>query len=63
MRKAKGNVVDDIVQCPFCFQEIQDQGKRDLISSIEKVLSKEVEVAIHRRNKIMVSILSLYKKL
>lgn len=35
-------------KCPFCFQEISDQGKRDLISSIEKVLSKEVD--IHENN-------------
>ncbi|MCM1288751.1 MAG: AAA family ATPase [Clostridium sp.] len=35
-------------KCPFCFQEISDQGKRDLISSIEKVLSKEVD--IHEKN-------------
>lgn len=26
-------------KCPFCFQEITEQGKKDLISSIEKVLS------------------------
>lgn len=25
-------------KCPFCFQKISDQGKRDLIGSIEKVL-------------------------
>lgn len=30
--------------CPFCFQKISDQGKRDLIESIEKVLSKEVDI-------------------
>ena len=35
-------------KCPFCFQEISNQGKRDLISSIEKVLSKEVDV--HEKN-------------
>ena len=35
-------------KCPFCFQEISNQGKRDLISSIEKVLSKEVD--IHEKN-------------
>ena len=34
--------------CPFCFQKISDQGKRDLIESIEKVLSKEVD--IHEEN-------------
>lgn len=31
-------------KCPFCFQKISDQGKRDLIGSIEKVLSKEVDI-------------------
>ena len=35
-------------KCPFCFQEISDQEKRDLIGSIEKVLSKEVD--IHEEN-------------
>ena len=35
-------------KCPFCLQEISDQGKRDLIGSIEKVLSKEVD--IHEEN-------------
>lgn len=35
-------------KCPFCFQEISNQGKRDLIGSIEKVLSKEVD--IHEQN-------------
>ena len=35
-------------KCPFCFQEISDQGKRDLLGSIEKVLSKEVD--IHEEN-------------
>lgn len=35
-------------RCPFCFQKISDQGKQDLISSIEKVLSKEVD--IHKGN-------------
>ena len=35
-------------KCPFCFQKISDQGKRDLIGSIEKVLSKEVD--IHEEN-------------
>lgn len=31
-------------KCPFCLQKISDQGKRDLIGSIEKVLSKEVDI-------------------
>lgn len=31
-------------KCPFCFQEISNQGKMDLIDSIEKVLSKEVDI-------------------
>lgn len=35
-------------KCPFCLQEISVQGKRDLIGSIEKVLSKEVD--IHEEN-------------
>mgnify|MGYP000852135205 FL=1 len=35
-------------KCPFCFQKITDKDKRDLISSIEKVLSKEVD--IHEKN-------------
>lgn len=35
-------------KCPFCLQEISDQGKRELIGSIEKVLSKEVD--IHEEN-------------
>lgn len=35
-------------RCPFCLQTISDQGKQDLIESIEKVLSKEVD--IHEEN-------------
>lgn len=35
-------------KCPFCFQEILVQGKRDLIGSIEEVLSEEVD--IHEKN-------------
>lgn len=35
-------------KCPFCFQDISDFGKQDLISSIEKVLSKEID--IHEEN-------------
>ena len=35
-------------KCPFCFQDVSDKGKRDLIGSIEKVLSKEVD--IHEKN-------------
>lgn len=35
-------------KCPFCLQEISNQGKQKLISSIEKVLSKEVD--IHKEN-------------
>lgn len=35
-------------KCPFCLQKISDQEKRDLIGSIEKVLSKEVD--IHEEN-------------
>ena len=35
-------------RCPFCLREISSQGKRELISSIEKVLSKEVD--IHEEN-------------
>lgn len=35
-------------KCPFCFQDISDLGKKDLISSIEKVLSKEID--IHEEN-------------
>ena len=31
-------------KCPFCFQDISEQKKQDLISSIEKVLSKEVDI-------------------
>ena len=31
-------------KCPFCLQKISNQGKQDLISSIEKVLSKEVDI-------------------
>lgn len=39
---------EEIKKCPFCFQEISDQGKRELLGSIEKVLSKEVD--IHEEN-------------
>lgn len=35
-------------RCPFCLQDISDQGKKSLIESIEKVLSKEVD--IHENN-------------
>lgn len=35
-------------RCPFCLQDISDQGKRSLIESIEKVLSKEID--IHENN-------------
>lgn len=35
-------------KCPFCLQGITDVGKQDLISSIEKVLSKEID--IHEEN-------------
>lgn len=31
-------------KCPFCLQEISEGGKKDLISSIEKVLSEEIDV-------------------
>ena len=31
-------------RCPFCLQGISDQGKRNLIRSIEKVLSKEIDI-------------------
>ncbi|MBE6106413.1 hypothetical protein [Anaerovibrio lipolyticus] len=33
----------DISQCPFCLQEIESKYKYDLVKSIEKVLSKEVD--------------------
>lgn len=36
------------VKCPFCFQDISEGEKQDLVSSIEKVLSKEIE--IHEEN-------------
>ncbi len=36
------------LKCPFCLQGITDEGKQDLISSIENVLSKEID--IHEEN-------------
>ena len=35
-------------KCPFWFQDVSDLGKQDLISSIEKVLSKEIDT--HEEN-------------
>ena len=34
--------------CPFCFQQVTEQNKKNLVCSIEKVLSKEVD--IHKEN-------------
>ena len=47
-QKVESTALSDREKCPFCFQEISVQGKRDLIGSIEKVLSKEVD--IHEKN-------------
>ena len=38
----------DTNRCPFCLQEVSNQTKQNLISSIERVLSKEVD--IHKNN-------------
>ena len=35
-------------RCPFCLQEISNQTKQDLIGSIEKVLSEEIDA--HKKN-------------
>ena len=41
-------------KCPFCLQKISDQGKRDLIVSIEKVLSKEVDIHVGNLKKCII---------
>lgn len=46
MRQIFSNV--DTKKCPFCLREISDDVKQELIKSIEKVLSKEVD--IHKIN-------------
>ena len=33
---------DDVISCPYCFQHVSAEYKCDLVSSIEKVLSKTV---------------------
>ena len=46
-------------KCPFCFQEISDQGKRYLIGSIEKVLSKEVDIHEEKLKKCIIQELNV----
>lgn len=46
-------------KCPFCFQEISDQGKRDLIGSIEKVLSREVDIHEEKLKKCIIQELNV----
>lgn len=36
--------VEKTVRCPFCFRPIASREKSDLVDSIEKVLSKEVDI-------------------
>lgn len=45
---------DKTKSCPFCLQKITDQGKQDLISSIEKVLSKEVDIHKEKLNQCII---------
>lgn len=41
-------------KCPFCLQDITVQGKQDLITSIQKVLSKEVDIHEEKLSKCII---------
>lgn len=46
-------------KCPFCLQNITVQGKQDLITSIEKVLSKEVDIHEEKLSKCIIQEVSV----